>query len=87
MIENGAYLKSDVLKVGHHGSTTSTSNQFLRAVNPAVAVISVGRDNSYGHPHREILERLSDLKLYRTDLNGTVTVFCDGESLSVSTEK
>lgn len=87
MIENGAYLKSDVLKVGHHGSTTSTSNQFLRAVNPAVAVISVGHDNSYGHPHREILERLSDLKLYRTDLNGTVTVFCDGESLSVSTEK
>ena len=87
MIENGAYLKSDVLKVGHHGSTTSTSNQFLRAVNPAVAVISVGRDNSYGHPHREILERLSDLKLYRTDLNGTVTVFCDGERLSVSTEK
>ena len=87
MIENGAYLKSDVLKVGHHGSTTSTSNQFLRAVNPAVAVISVGRDNSYGHPHREILERLSDLKLYRTDLNGTVTIFCDGERLSVSTEK
>lgn len=87
MIENGAYLKSDVLKVGHHGSTTSTSNQFLRAVNPAVAVISVGHDNSYGHPHREILERLSDLKLYRTDLNGTVTVFCDGESLGVSTEK
>lgn len=87
MIENGAYLKSDVLKVGHHGSTTSTSNQFLRAVDPAVAVISVGRDNSYGHPHRKILERLDDLKLYRTDLNGTVTIFCDGESLSASTEK
>lgn len=87
MIKNGAYLKTDVLKVGHHGSSTSTSSHFLKAADPKVGVISVGRDNSYGHPHREVLERLGDLKIYRTDLNGTVTILCDGESLSVSTEK
>ena len=69
-------LKSDVLKVGHHGSVTSTAPDFLSLVDPDYAVISCGVGNSYGHPHREALERLEERKIpcYRTDLSGTVTI-------------
>ncbi len=67
-------LESDVLKVGHHGSRTSTSEEFLDAVSPKVAVIMAGKDNRYGHPHREVLERLEDLgvKIMRTDRDGDI---------------
>lgn len=57
----GDYLKSDVLKLGHHGSKTSSSENFLEAVNPQVAIISAGKDNAYGHPHKEVLDLLDDL--------------------------
>ncbi|HAP93822.1 MAG TPA: hypothetical protein DCM26_04270, partial [Desulfotomaculum sp.] len=79
-------LQSQILKVGHHGSRTSTSSTFLSRVNPEVAVISVGADNSYGHPTPETLQRLSDAgaKVYRTDLNGSVVVTTDGKTYSVS---
>jgi competence protein ComEC len=89
MLVRGYILKSDVLKVGHHGSWTSTSPDFLKSVSPQFAVISVGKDNSYGHPHRETLEKLSEggIKVYRTDLNGTVTFTSDGSNLAVQTEK
>lgn len=82
-------LRADVLKVGHHGSETSTSYPFLRAVMPEIAVISVGRDNSYGHPDEAVLSRLSDADaaVYRTDELGDVTVVSDGERLTVTSSR
>ncbi len=76
----GADVDADILKVGHHGSKTSTSDDFLRAVSPDAAVISVGKGNRYGHPHLEVLERLEDgeLAVYRTDRDGTIVLESDG---------
>ena len=76
-------LKSDVLKVGHHGSSTSTSDPFLEAVSPEYAVISVGKDNSYGHPHKEILEKLSKegIEVLRTDERGSIIASSDGKTI------
>jgi beta-lactamase superfamily II metal-dependent hydrolase len=73
-------LSADVLKVGHHGSSSSSTVDFINAVNPKYAVISCGVDNSYGHPHSETLTKLDDknVELYRTDKQGTITVVCDG---------
>lgn len=87
MISNGMDLRADVLKVGHHGSSTSTTYEFLRKVNPTYAVIEVGEDNSYGHPHRETMEVLEGIKVYRTDTDGTITMKCDGVNLTITTEK
>ncbi|MHA2380675.1 MAG: ComEC/Rec2 family competence protein, partial [Candidatus Thorarchaeota archaeon] len=88
LIMQRASLKSIVLKVAHHGSATSTSEQFLAAVDPEVAVISVGADNSFGHPSPEVRERLVDRlgedSVYRTDENGTIELITDGERLWVS---
>lgn len=77
-------LKADVLKVGHHGSSTSTSYRFLRAVAPSYAVISVGEGNEYGHPKQEILEILgqAEVYVYRTDLMGTIVAVSDGENIT-----
>lgn len=82
----GADLSADVLKVGHHGSETSTSYQFLREVMPKYAVISVGTDNSYGHPDDAVLSRLrdADVKVFRTDMQGDITIESDGDSLVVT---
>lgn len=76
-------LDVDVLKSGHHGSSTSSSEEFLSAVTPNYAVISCGKDNSYGHPHEETLEKYSSRGIitYRTDKEGTVILQSDGESL------
>ena len=76
-------LKSDILKVGHHGSTTSTSQEFLDAVRPKEAIISLGKDNTYGHPHKEIIDRLeaNNIIIYRTDLEGTIIAKSDGNSI------
>jgi len=84
MLEKGYNLKSTVLKVGHHGSTTSTSSEFLNAVAPLYAVISSGSGNDYGHPHQEILNRLAqaDIKIYRTDESGTIIAISDGSAVS-----
>lgn len=81
-------LASDVLKVAHHGSASSTTAEFLRAVAPEFAVISVGRDNSYGHPTKEVLKRLEEnrVEVYRTDLCGSITMKSDGSSIHVKTE-
>ncbi|TFE31778.1 MBL fold metallo-hydrolase [Cohnella luojiensis] len=75
-------LKADVLKIGHHGSVSSTSAAFLKAVSPKYAIISVGK-NSYGHPAATIINRLKTAKVttFRTDLNGTVTVISDGKKI------
>lgn len=83
MLSAGFDLKADVLKVGHHGSSSSTTEAFLEAVDPAAAVISCGRGNAYGHPHRETLKLLEDnhVEVFRTDLSGTVTLFSDGRNV------
>ena len=75
-------LRADIIKLGHHGSNTSSSPEFLRAVSPDVAIISCGLDNKYGHPHSETLDTLEDQKIqyYRTDMQGSVicTITPDG---------
>jgi competence protein ComEC len=85
LIGQRANLKSSVLKVAHHGSKTSTTSQFLAAVDPEVAVISVGADNTFGHPSPEVVERLIDRlgenNVYRTDEDDTVEFITDGERL------
>lgn len=88
LLEAGVNVKADVLKVGHHGSDTSTGYRFLYEVNPQCGVISVGEGNSYGHPHEEPLSRLHDagVTLYRTDLLGAVVLRSDGETLEFSWE-
>ncbi len=80
-------ISADVLKVGHHGSETSSSEEFIRLVNPNTAVISCGKRNSYGHPHKETLQTLSGVTVYRTDENGTITIHTDGNIIRVSTER
>jgi len=85
LIGQRANLKSTVLKVAHHGSKTSSSQQFLAAVDPEVAVISAGADNPFGHPSPEVVERLIDRlgkdNVYRTDQDGSVELITDGERL------
>ncbi len=83
ILQSRANLSTTVLKVGHHGGATSTSAEFLRAVDPQYAVISVGEDNSYGHPHAELLERLHATRatIYRTDEFGTVVAETDGKTV------
>lgn len=78
-------IKCDVLKVGHHGSATSSSANFLKKVDPTYAVISCGMGNKYGHPTDEVLERLNsrNIKVFRTDLQGTIVFASDGKNISV----
>ena len=89
LLESGAWLEADVLKVGHHGSDTSTSYPFLREVDPDYAVISVGENNDYGHPSEDTLSRLrdDDVTVYRTDLQGDVVCTSDGTSLTFTVER
>ena len=88
---SGTALDSDVLKVPHHGSDSSSTRDFLSAVSPAAAVISVGEGNSYGHPHANMMERLreyvDDGMLFQTAERGTVEFISDGETLWVRTER
>jgi competence protein ComEC len=85
MVASGDNLRADVLKVGHHGSRTSSTKKFLNAVMPKVALISVGADNDYGHPAPEALDRLRAIgaEVYRTDKDGPITAVSDGSSVSV----
>ena len=89
ILNSGADLKSTVLKVGHHGSRTSTSYPFLREVMPQYAVISVEKGNSYGHPNEETLSKLSDagVEVYRTDERGDIVMTSDGNNRSITTSK
>ncbi len=83
---NGKNLDVDVLKAGHHGSKTSTSGAFLGIASPDYAIISSGKNNRYGHPHKEVIELLKqfDVKILRTDEAGTVVLKSDGEKISVN---
>ena len=74
--EYGNKLKADILKVAHHGSKTSSSQNFIELVKPKIALIGVGKDNTFGHPNESVLERLRDLKckIYRTDENGEISI-------------
>lgn len=89
LLDSGADVAADVLKVGHHGSATSTGYRFLRAVDPQYCVISVGTDNSYGHPHRETLSLLADAEVavFRTDRLGTIQAVSDGEAITLTWER
>ena len=80
-------LKSTVLKAGHHGSNTSNTSAFLKAVDPEVFVITVGEGNRYGHPDQDVLNRVSDIKIYRTDHDGDIIISTDGESYEVEVNK
>jgi competence protein ComEC len=85
MIEAGYPLSATVLKLAHHGSSTSTSPAFLDRVNPVLAILSVGRDNPYGQPDHAVLQILQErqIRLFRTDYDGTIVVMTDGEHLTV----
>ena len=86
LVDRGLNVDSDILKVGHHGSKTSSDEDFIREVSPGVAVISCGKDNPYGHPHPETLETLEKygINVLRTDLNGNIKMVSDGETYDVS---
>ena len=88
IIENGADLDCDVLRTGHHGSSTSSSKEFLNAVTPEICVISCGADNDYGHPHDKAVNRMLKLteEIYRTDLCGSIVMTSDGENIEISYE-
>jgi competence protein ComEC len=79
-------LRADVLKAGHHGSRFSTSDEFLAAVRPSAAVLSAGRNNLYGHPSPQVLDRLArrGVHTFRTDRQGAITVETDGERIRVT---
>jgi beta-lactamase superfamily II metal-dependent hydrolase len=87
ILASGADVSADVLKCGHHGSSTSTSQAYLKAVSPSIAVISCGKDNDYGHPHKETLASLSSagVTVLRTDEMGTITLVSDGTTITSST--
>ncbi|MGI6498302.1 MAG: ComEC/Rec2 family competence protein [Oscillospiraceae bacterium] len=88
MAASGLTLTADVLKLGHHGSSTSTTDAFLEAVGPGYAVISCGAGNSYGHPHKEILEKLArrQIPYFRTDKQGDVVAESDGTRITWNVE-
>ncbi|MCQ2481461.1 MAG: MBL fold metallo-hydrolase, partial [Clostridia bacterium] len=86
MLEQNIDLKSDVLRVAHHGSKYSSSTEFLEAVSPRYAIISVGKNNDYGHPHEQAIQRLEEYtsEIYRTDRCGTIKALSDGKNISIS---
>lgn len=84
----GGELRAQILKVGHHGSKTSTCALFLETVGPEVAAVSCGRNNSFGHPHPEVIKRLKrkKIRIYATEKSGNITVTSDGEKYRIQTE-
>ncbi len=88
ILDSGADVDCDVLKAGHHGSSTSSSKNFLSAVTPDICIISVGADNKYGHPHDNAIKRMNKQTdiIYRTDICGDIVIESDGVNLSVSYE-
>ena len=89
LLATGADLRADVLKAGHHGSSTSSTQALLDRVKPQIVLVPCGADNAYGHPHREFLKRMQNLQveMYRADVNGTVQLRCDGKTIEVVPQK
>ena len=85
LIEKYNLRNIDVLKVGHHGSKTSSGKEFINEINPKYSIISVGKNNRYGHPNKEVLNNLSDSKIYRTDQNGSVMFKIKNNKLKIET--
>ncbi len=85
LVKQDVDLDSDILKVCHHGSKTSSSLKFLEAVSPKIAIIQVGKDNQYGHPHPDVLARLKEfgIQVLRTDINGDVKIVSDGNNFNI----
>lgn len=81
-------LKADVIKFGHHGSSTSSTKEFIEAISPKYGIISCGLDNSYGHPHRETLSIIDEMGIetYRTDKQGQITITSDGNNIEIKTQ-
>ena len=75
----------DILKVGHHGSRTSSSIEFINEINPEYSIISVGKNNRYGHPNKEVLDALEESKIYRTDQNGSIMFKINNNKLKIET--
>lgn len=86
LLRSGRTVRSTLLKVGHHGSDTSSCLPFVTAVDAQYAIISVGEDNEYGHPNEEVLQRLSKSTIYRTDINGDIVCRSNGTTLTFETE-
>ena len=85
LIEKYNLQDIDVLKVGHHGSKTSSSNEFINEINPKYSIISVGKNNRYGHPNDSVLDILEDSKIYRTDLDGSIMFKIKRDNLEIKT--
>ena len=85
LIEKYNLQDIDVLKVGHHGSKTSSGKEFINEINPKYSIISVGKNNRYSHPNKEVLNNLSDSKIYRTDQNGSVMFKIKNNKLKIET--
>lgn len=88
IINNGLYIDVDVLKLGHHGSSTSSSEKFLNATTPQYAIISAGKGNTYHHPIKSVMERLDNMEItvYRTDESGTIIMSTDGNNITFNVE-
>lgn len=84
ILSKGLDVSADVLKLGHHGSSSSTSDEFLDKVNPKYAIVSCGKDNDYGHPHDATMKKLEKkhIPIYRTDESGNIIATCDGKNIS-----
>ena len=89
ILASGADVSADVIRTPHHGSSSSSTYAFIRAVKPRYAVFSVGTDNDYGHPHAQVIEhyRTYGAQIYRTDINGDITFITDGENITASSQK
>jgi len=89
LAKNSAGVDSDILKVSHHGSKYSSTDEFIKAVSPQIAVIEVGRENSYGHPTEDVLARLAKygINIFRTDQDGDIKIISDGENLKINFNK
>lgn len=85
IVNSGADISADLLKAGHHGSSTSSAEEFIKSVNPGAAVISCGRDNDYGHPHKETMDTFNkyNIEVYRTDTMGTIVADCSGNGIRI----
>ena len=89
LIKSNINLQSDIIKIAHHGSNSSSSAEFLNTVSPTYAVISCGKNNEYGHPHKDIINELNkrQINIYRTDRNGDIVFIFDGNNLKIKSNK